>query len=136
MNDHPVGHDMNDECQNILANARSMLAEAIGLNEIGQHGAAMKQANHASEHVAAAYLLAATDQRMPPNDATYDLFAKTIREPTRHPDMLQKVKETVGKVSALREAYEPALLDETTPQDAQQMIDHVTKLSELVRDVV
>jgi len=92
-----------------------MLVEAKSLNETGRHGAAMKQAYQASEHVAAAYLLATTGQHLPPNDTTYDLFAKTIREPARHPDMLRKIKETVGKVSALREAYEPVLLDETTP---------------------
>jgi uncharacterized protein (UPF0332 family) len=127
---------MNNECQNILANTRSMLAEAKRLNENGRHGMAMKQAYHASEHVAAAYLLDATGQRVSQNDAAYDLFAKTIRESARHPDILQKIRETVGKVSALREAYEPALLDETTSQDAQQMIDCVAKLFDPVRQIV
>lgn len=126
---------MNNECQTLLTEARAMLAEAKSLNENGQHGVAIKQAYHASEHVAVAYLLDTTGQCMPQNDATYDLFAKTIREPARHPDMLHKIKETVGKVSALREAYEPALLDETTLQDAQQMIDHVVTLVKLIGEL-
>lgn len=122
---------MSSECKSMLVDANAMLAEARTLNENGKHGAAMEKAHHASEHIAAAYLLAVTGQRLPPDDATFDLFAKTIREPSRHPDMLQKIKETVGKVSALREVYEPALLSETISQDAQQMIDCVAALAEL-----
>ena len=127
---------MNNECQNLLAEARALLAEAKGLNENGQHGAALEQAYHVSEGVAATYLLATSGQRLPPNDATYDLFAKTIREPNRHPASLQTIREIVGDVCALREAYEPALLDETTAQAAQQMIDHVTGLLKLVKVTV
>ncbi|MBV8648451.1 hypothetical protein [Paludibacterium sp.] len=123
---------MNDECQTLLAEVREMLAGADKLNETGQHGAAMEQAYHASEHVAAAYLLATTGRRMPSNDSTYDLFAKTIREPNRHPAALQTIREVVGDVCALREIYEPALLAETSPKDAQQMIDCVAALAGLV----
>jgi uncharacterized protein (UPF0332 family) len=127
---------MNNECQSLLAEARAMLDKAKGLNENGQSGAAMKQAYHASEQVAAAYLLAAKGQSSPPDDATYDLFVATIRESTRHQDMQRRIREAVGKVSALREAYEPALLDETTPQDVRQMIDCVAAIAELAGETV
>lgn len=109
-----------------------MLVEAQRLNDSGRHGAALKQAYHASEYVAADYLSAVTGQSLPPNDAVYDLFAETIRNPSRHPALLQEIGEAVGKVCALREAYEPALLDETTPKDAVQMIDCVRRLLELI----
>ncbi len=86
--------------------------------------------------MAVAYLLAAKGQSSPPDDATCDLFVETIRESTRHQDMQRRIREAVGKVSALREAYEPALLDETTPQDARQMIDCVAAIAELARETV
>jgi len=127
---------MNNECQSLLAEAHAMLAKAKCLNENGQSGAAMKQAYHASEQVAAAYLLAAKGQNLPPNDGTYGLFVETIRESTRHQDMRQRIREAVGKVSALRDAYEPTLLDETTPQDARQMIDCVAAMAELAGETV
>jgi len=38
-------------------------------------------------------------------------------------------------VSALREIYEPALLDDATSTDAQQMIVCVTALMELVAEI-
>jgi len=124
---------MDNEFQTLLTEARALLAEAKTSNENGQHGEAMKTACHASEQIASAYLLLATGQHMPQNDTTYDLFAKTIREPNRHPASLQAIKQVVGDVCALREIYEPALLDETTHKDAKQMIDCVSALIELVR---
>ena len=72
---------------------------------------------------------------MPPNAPNYDLFARTIREPNRHPALLQEIREIVGDVCVLREAYHPALLDEASLQDAQQLIDHVTALLELVEQI-
>jgi hypothetical protein len=126
---------MNSECQTLLAQARTMLAEAKSLNENSRHGAAMKRAYDASENIAAAYLSAVIGQCLPPNDATYDLFAKTIREPSRHPASLQKIKEVVGDVCALREAYEPVLLNETISKDAEQMIGCVYGLLELIGEL-
>lgn len=119
----------------MLAEANAMLDAAKSLNESGQHGAAMEKAYYASGYVAAAYLLAVNGQCMPPNDSAYDLFAKTIREPNRHPHGLQKIKETVGKVSALREVYEPALLGETASEDARQMLDCVAAMEKLVQEI-
>lgn len=119
----------------MLAEASAMIDVAKSLNESGQHGAAMEKAYHASKYVAAAYLSAVTGQCIPPNDSAYDLFAKTIREPNRHPNRLQKIKETVGKVSALREVYEPAMLGETTFQDAAQMIDCSAAMEKLVQEI-
>lgn len=125
---------MNTEAQSKLTEASAMLAEAKRLNDSGKHGAALKEAFHASEYVAVAYLSAATSRSLPPNAPNYDLFAGTIREPNRHPALLQEIREVVGDVCVLREAYHPALLDEASPQDTQQMIDHVEGLMELVRE--
>lgn len=125
---------MNTEAQTRLAEAGAMLAEAQCLNDSGHHGAALKQAYHASEYVAVAYLVAVTGQSLPPNEAAYSLFADTIREPSHHPALLQEIKEAVGKVCALREAYEPALLDETAHRDARQMIDHVAEILQLAEN--
>ncbi|MEJ0062754.1 MAG: hypothetical protein WDO70_06015 [Alphaproteobacteria bacterium] len=126
---------MNDEFRARLAEATKMLADAKSLNAIGKHGAAMKLAYEVSEYAAAAYLSGVTGQNLWPNDATYDLFAKTIQEPNRHPSLLPEDISTISAICVLREAYEPALLDETTPQDAQQMIDHVAALAELVAKI-
>lgn len=123
---------MNNECRTMLDKAQAMLTDAKSLDESGQHGDAMKQAYHAAEYVAAVYLSAVKSQSFTPNEATYNLFAKTIREPNRHPEKLQSIKEVVGDLSALREIYEPALLDETTPQDARQMVGHMDTMLELV----
>lgn len=124
---------MKPETRNLLAASSTMLDGANRLNAAGQHGAAMKLAYEASEFMAAAYLSSAVGENLPPSDATYERFAKTIREPSRHPELATEIRGLVGDVSALREIYEPALLDETTDRDAQQMIDHVAKLEELVR---
>ena len=126
---------MNEESQTRLTEALSLLAEATRLNDNGQHGAALKQAYHATEHMAVAYLSTIAGQSLPPNDAAFDLFSETIQEPNRHPDLLPRIEDVVGDVYVLREAYEPALLDETTPKDAQQMIAHATKLQELVEQI-
>lgn len=126
---------MSTEAQSKLNEAHALLAEAKRLNDSGQHGVALKEAFQASEHVAVAYLSAATGRSLPPNAPNYDLFVGTIREPNRHPALLQEIREVVGDVSILREAYHPALLDEASPQDTQQMIDHVTALLELVQQI-
>jgi hypothetical protein len=126
---------MNNESQTRFAEASKMLAEALNLNASGKHGAAMNLAFEASEFTAAGYLSGVACQSLPPNDATYDLFAETIREPSRHPESALRIREIIGKVNALREAFEPSLLNETTPQDAQQMIDHVETLLELSREM-
>lgn len=126
---------MKSESRNLLADACAMLEEAKRLNNSGQHGAAMKLAYEASEFMAAAYLSNAAGENLPPSDATYERFAKTIREPSRHPELTTEIRGLVGDVSALREIYEPALLDETTSKDAQQMIDRVEALAELVREI-
>lgn len=126
---------MNTEAQTRLAEARAMLAEATSLNDSGQHGAALKQAYHASEHVAVAYLAAVIGQSLPPSDSGYDLFAETIRVPSLHPEFLQEIREVVGDVCTLREAYHPALLEETLPADTQEMIDRVAALLELVEQI-
>jgi hypothetical protein len=127
---------MSEESQTKLAEAHAMLAEAARLNDNGEHGEALKQAYHTSEQIAVVYLSTMTGQSLPSNDTNYDLFAETIREPHRHPALVQKVGEVVGKVCALREAYEPALLDETSLKDAQQMIGHVAALAELVDEIL
>lgn len=127
---------MNDECQSRLAKARKMLAEAPSLNAEGQHGMAMKLAYGASEFIAAAYLSGATGENLPPSDAAYERFAKTIREPKRHPALITKIRGLVGDVSALREIYEPALLGETIFNDAKQMIDCVAALAMLVGEII
>ncbi len=127
---------MNTETQNRLAEASTMLEEAQRLNTNGQHGAAMKLSYEASEFIAAAYLSSAVGENLPPSDATYERFAKTIREPSRHPELTTEIRGLVGDVSALREIYEPALLDETTDKDVRQMIDCVANLAELVGEVV
>lgn len=127
---------MNNECQTPFTEARRMLADARNLNANGKHGAAIKLAFEASEFTASGYLSGVAGQSLPPNDATYDLFAETIRETSRHPDTALKIREIISKVSALREAYEPSLLDETTTQDARQMIDHVEALLEFSREMV
>ncbi len=126
---------MNAVTQNRLAEASSMLEEAKRLNANGQHGAAMKLAYAASEFVAAGYLSNAVGENLPPSDATYERFAKTIREPTRHPALAAEIIGLVGDVSALREIYEPALLDETTDKDARQMTDCVKALAALVKRI-
>jgi hypothetical protein len=82
-----------------------MLAEALRLNDAECHGAALKQVYHASEYVATAYLFAVIGQSLSPNDAAYDLFTDTIRDSSHHPALIQGIRETVGKVCALREAY-------------------------------
>jgi len=127
---------MNEKHRTLFAEISAMLIKAKGLNENGQHDEALKQAYQASEYVAAAYLIETTGQNLLPNDTTFDIFAKMMREPNRHPALLQKIKEIVGDACALREAYEPALLDETTAQDARQMIDRIVALSKLVGEIL
>lgn len=127
---------MNKEYQTLLAEVSAMLAKAKELNENGQYGEALKQAYHASECVAVAYLLATTEKHLPPNAATFETFSETIQEPNRHPDFKTKIEDVVGDVYVLREAYEPALMDETSSKDAQQMIDYVVALVNLVEDAV
>lgn len=131
-----MGLHMNKEYQTLLAEVSAMLVKAKDLNENGQYGEALKLAHYASECVAVAYLLATTGKRLPPNDATFETFSDTIQETNRHPDFKSKIEDVVGDVYVLREAYEPALLDETTLKDAQQMIDHVAALVELAEAVV
>jgi hypothetical protein len=127
---------MNKESQTRLADIHTMLTEATRLNENGQHGAALKQAYRASEHLAAAYLLKVTGQSLPPNDTTFELFYETIQEPERHPNLLPRIEDVVGDVYVLREAYEPAILNETSSKDAQQMIGHVIALLVLVDQII
>lgn len=127
---------MNTEAQTRLAEARAMLEESQRLNDSGQHGAAMKEAYLASEYVADAYLAAVTGQSLPPNDASFEQFSETIQEPERHPDLLSKIEDVIGDVYILREAYEPALLDETTDKDARQMIGHVVRLLEFTSEII
>lgn len=127
---------MNTEAQTRLAEARAILAEATRLNDSGQHGAALKQAYHASEYVAVAYLSAVTGQSLPPSDAAFEQFSETIQEPKRHPDLLSKIEDVVGDVYILREAYEPALLNETTDKDTRQMIGHVVRLLEFTSETI
>lgn len=129
-------HSMNDECQSRFAEARKMLAKAESLNTSGQHGAALKLAYEASEYVASGYLTSVTGRTVVPSDAAYDLFAKAIRGAEYHPALPPEKRGIVGDVCVLREAYEPALLDETTAKDAQQMIGHVVGLLDLVKSVV
>lgn len=126
---------MNTEAQTRLTEVRAMLAEAQRLNDNGQHGEALKQAYRASEYVAVAYLAAVTGQSLPPNDAAFEQFSETIQEPERNPDLLSKIEDVVGDAYVLREAYEPAILDETSSKDAKQMIDHVEALADLVKEV-
>jgi len=118
-----------------MAEVSTMLAEATRLNASGQHGGAMKLAYEASEQLAAAYLFNAIGQILPPNDATYDLFAKTIRATNCHAALRVEISGLVGDVSALREIYEPALLDDTTSEEATQMIERVALVTELVRSI-
>ena len=127
---------MNSECQYQLTDASKMLAESQSLNAGGQHGAAMSLAYEASEFIAAWYLSCAAGENLPPPDAIYERFAKSIRAQDYNPSVLAKVKEVVGKVSALREIYEPVLLKETTAKDAQQMIGCVASLAELVEEIL
>lgn len=121
-----------------MTEAKSMLEQAASLTASGQHGAAMKLAYEASEHIAVAYLSGTTGQNLPPCDATYDLFDNLMREdrPTRHAVLPPEQRAIVGSVSVLREIYEPTLLHETTAADAQQMIEHVARLLELVKALV
>ena len=126
---------MNTEAQTRLAEAHAMLTEAMRLNDNAQHGAGLKKAFHASEYVAVVYLAAVIGQSLPPSDSGYDLFTKTIRAPSHHPEFLQEIKEIVGDVCILREAYHPALLEETTSRDTQEMIDRVAALLELVERI-
>ena len=126
---------MNNECQTHLAEARKLLEEAQNLNASGQHGSAMKLAYEASEYVAAGYLTSVTGRTVVPSDAVYDLFAKAVREAEYHPPLPPEKRGVVGDVCILREAYEPALLDEATVKDAQQMIEHVTGLLEFVESL-
>lgn len=93
---------------------RTMLAEAMRLNAAGQHGAALKQAYHASEYVAVAYLSAVTEQPLQSGPAAFEQFSETIQEPGRHPDLLSSVEDVVSDVCVLREAHHPALLDEAS----------------------
>ena len=81
---------------------------------------------------AADYLSRAVGENLTQPDATYERFAKTIRQLNRHPTLAAEIRGLVGDVSALREIYEPALLDETTDKDARQMMDCVKTLLELV----
>lgn len=123
---------MNNECQSRLAEAVKMLTKARSLNASGQHGSAMKLAYEASEYVASGYMVGVTDKQFPPCDVTYDLFAKAIRGTENSSVLPPEKRGIVGDVCVLREAYEPALLDETTDKDAQQMIGCVNMLLELV----
>lgn len=127
---------MNKEYQALLAEVSAMLAKAKELNENGQYGKALKQAYHASECVAVAHLLATAGKRLPPNDATFETFSDTIQETNRHPDFKTRIEDVVRDVYVLREAYEPALMDEISSKDAQQMIDYVAALVNLVEDAV
>jgi hypothetical protein len=127
---------MKEKPQTQLAVVRAILKEATRLNDNGQHGAALKQAHQASEHVAVAYLSVITGQLLPPNDTTFELFYETIQEPKRHTNLLTRIEDVIGDVYVLREAYEPATLNETLPQDAEQMIDRVTALFVLVDKIV
>lgn len=127
---------MNNDCQSRLAEASKMLTEAQNLNANVKHGSAMKLAYEASEYIASGYLAGVTGNSLPPCDATYDVFANTIRAQNYDPALMVRIGELVGKVSALREIYEPALLDETTAKDAQQTVDWVIALHKLVGMIV
>jgi hypothetical protein len=127
---------MNKAAQPQLADVKLLLDEATRQNSNGQHGAALKQAYHACEHVASAYLFKITGKSWPPDDVTFELFYETIQEPGRHPDLLLKIEDVVGDVFVLREAYEPAILNEASAQDAQQMITHVGALNKLIGELI
>jgi HEPN domain-containing protein len=134
---HYASHNLLAQANVMLHQANTMLKQAVSLITIGQYGAAMKLAYEASEFIAAAYLSIATGQSQQPSYATYDLFDKMMRKPsTQQPVLSPEMSGIVGCVSVLREVYEPALLDETSAQDAQQMIEHVSALLELVSDLV
>lgn len=120
-----------------MTEAKSMLEQAASFTASGQHGAAMKLAYEACEHIAAAYLSGKTGQSLQPSDTTYNLFDMLMREdtPVCHAVLPPEQRGIVGSVSVLREIYEPALLKETTTSDARQMIEHVGGLFDLVEKI-
>ena len=97
-----------------------MRFEAVSfcLNETGKPDAAIENAYNASEHIASAYLYeVGKEHPLAQNEDVYERFSKTVREIKRHAAFFQKIGDVVGDVALLHEAYEPALLDETTPKD-------------------
>jgi HEPN domain-containing protein len=133
---HDAGHNLLPQANAMLQQANAALKQAASLTATGQYGAAMKLAYAASELIAAAYLANFTDQQLAASDKAYLVFAKLIQDSKEHDEFLPRIWDIVGDVTILREAYEPALLDETTTQDAQQMIEHVAALLELVADLL
>src|ERR1700681_2062607 len=126
---------MNAEARVRLNEAQKMLVDANALNETGKPSVAIENAYNASEHIAWAYLYEVGKQRpLAQYEDVYERFSKTVREIKRHAAFFQRIREVVGDVAVLREAYEPALLDETTIKDAQQMIGHVDALRSLIED--
>jgi HEPN domain-containing protein len=120
------------EASELMLSINKMLAEASKLNTAGKYSEAFTLAYKASDKIAVAYLLRATGQKHNEGWDTYDLFDATLREPARHPELLQQIREIAGDAYVLRETYEPALIDEITLKDALQMINCVAALIDLV----
>lgn len=113
-----------------------MLADAHSLNESGKPSAAIENAYNASDQIAWAYLFEVGKQHpLAQYEDVYERFFRTVSEIKRHASFYQRIGAVGGDVALLRESYEPALLDETTPKDAQQMIDHVEALRKLIEDI-
>jgi hypothetical protein len=123
---------MNEKAKAKFIDTEKRLADASRLNASDKYAEALTCAYKAAEGFAAAYLLDVMEQSYPDSAETFELFNKKIREPKRHPVLLQEIKETVGDVYVLRETYVPALLYETTQDDACLMIDKVSALKILI----
>jgi hypothetical protein len=119
-----------------LDEAQNILNEAQGLNGEGNAPASIEKAYGASNKIAAVYMREIEGQDLPANDDTYHLFSKAIQQSGRHPKFRDQITGVVRVVYVLHEAYEPALLHETTTKDAQQMIDHVSELQGLIEQVL
>jgi hypothetical protein len=127
---------MKPETRIQLNEAHVMLDQARNLNDAGSAPAAIENAYNGSIRIAAAYMLEVEGKQLPLNDDTYYAFAKTIDKPEKHPEFSERIMDVVRSVSFLHEAYEPALLPETTPRDALQMINHVDALENLIENVL
>jgi hypothetical protein len=127
---------MKPETRVRLDAALATLNHAQTLNDSGDAPTAIKEAYQASIQIAAAYMADVNGRDFLLDDGVYYIFSRTIQESGRHLQFEDKIAETVRTVFVLHEAYEPALLHETTAKDAQQMIDHVSELRGVVESVL
>jgi len=127
---------MIDSNDNSLAEARSLLDEAMALIKKGNFAASLTCSYAASEYIADAYIAIITGRELSDGEDNYEVFSRMVDKPAANDQPPSEIQKLVRTISVLREAFEPTLIDETDKQDAEQMIDCVSKLLSLIEDQI